>query len=123
MFRIAASPARSQETWSLAATTTERPEMVVLIHILPFLLMPEADCRGDFARRAAFESRKQAAVLDRGRRPTRGIVAAPASNGNAIRLPRVLSIPVGLVSRRLKGYNGGWWKTSRSASKMSKSIF
>src|SRR5580700_2437004 len=85
MFRIAASPARSHDTWFLAATTTLRSEIVGLIFIFQSLWNPEADRKREFARRTAFESPNQATRPGGRRRPMPRIVMPPACNGNRIR--------------------------------------
>src|SRR5690242_5930502 len=105
MFRIAASPARSQDTWSLAATTTERSEMVGLILILHNFLYPTADWA--LGTRAGLRSNpisRSPGLI--GRRPVPGIVAVQASNGNVPQMTIDVRLPAGLVSRCSKGYNG-----------------
>src|ERR1700719_1072089 len=105
MFRIAASPARSQDTWSLATTTTERSEMVGLILILHYILYPTADwARGTRARLRSNPISRSPGLIRW--RPMPGIVAVWGSLGNVPQMQIDARLPAGLVSHCSKGYNG-----------------
>src|SRR5579872_6365270 len=85
MFRMAASPARSHDTWSLAATTTERSEMVELIsfsRLCRIHKMPGQRVRAPGCARILAGGRPRG-----WRPPTREIVTTGAANGNANHVP------------------------------------
>src|SRR5579859_4994971 len=106
MLRIAASPARSHETWSLAATTTERSDIVGLMLTLLSRINPKLRCEMRFERRAAFVSVRAFAIpcgwefAD-----ARNCSGWPGLQQRDSTTPRPFRTG-GLVSRRLKGYNG-----------------
>src|SRR5260221_546547 len=107
MFRIAASPARSHDTWSLAATTTERSEIVVLIAISLFFSNSEfCSLRGSAP--GVFEPCWPCAVRDTATADNRNCSRNGVQRQRRFERPHIVDKPAGLVSRRSTGYNGGW---------------
>src|ERR1700687_6074397 len=108
MFRIAASPARSQDTWSLAATTTERSEIVALIAISLFFSYSEFFSVQGVRAPGVFEPCRPCALRDTITASHHDCSRIGVQRQPRFERPHIVDRPAGLVSRRSTGYNGGW---------------